>query len=58
MKSKLFTKLLFMFTPDMVGMDDKKIWLTQEYKTPSVSLKAIMWIVISIITALMIGQLN
>ncbi len=58
MKSIFYKKLLFMFTPEKVCMDDKKLWLIQEYRTQPVSLKAIIWIVISIIAALLIGRLS
>jgi hypothetical protein len=62
MKSVLLSKLLFLFTPEEIkctGKNHLKISVVQEKHNMSVpSIKAIFWAAVSIICALIIGQLN
>lgn len=58
----LFSKLLFLFTPEETRWSEKNrltaFVVKEEYTMSSCSIKAIFWAAISVICALMIGQLN
>jgi len=62
MKSVLLSKLLFLFTPEetrWIENNRLKAFVVQEKPNmSSPSIKAILWVAISIICALMVGQLN
>ena len=62
MKRTFLGKLLYLFIPEESGGTVGRVFepgpWQGRYKMPSVSLKALVWIVFSVIAALMIGQLN
>ena len=62
MKRVLLSKLLFLFTPEeTLGTENSRLKafiVQKKHNMSSLSIKAVFWAAISIICALIVGQLN